>query len=181
MQILHAREAHIRLDYIWDCFQRQDVGVAVIDSEDRLVLCTPAASRLLNRRVISPGRTPGFPLGEPISHLVAEVRRDGGPVHEVVTLDGGQTVDVSLSPLGTSVLAVLDEAPELQASLRHQQLLTGAAYHELRNPLTTVIGYLGRSCRASSSSPTTRPATNTSRSCATSATAWCACSTTCSP
>jgi two-component system NtrC family sensor kinase len=115
-------------------------GVMVVDEQNRLILINPTARAAF-------GVNGGDPLGRRVDEVIAQPEvRDlfaGGARRGEVVLEDGRVFNAHLTPIaGVGRAVVMQDITHLKALDRIKSEFVTTVSHDLRSPLTAILGYV---------------------------------------
>lgn len=137
--------------------QNLDTGVVVWDENERVVFANPAAAQALETRIELSRGEPMLPL--PSHRGVVVDPETGGPVYMV-----REKVLRRPEDEGSLLVRTLWDVTPWKETQRQSQELVSAVSHELRNPLTSIAGFLDLALDDPSLAPDTREQLQIARS-----------------
>ncbi|MBI3243105.1 MAG: response regulator [Chloroflexi bacterium] len=125
--------------------QNTEDGVIVVDGSARLVMINGAARKALN---LSTAEVDGLPLPEVIRNadllsLFAQLTTGGFNRRTEVTTEDGRVFNAQLTPISAvGHVVVMQDITHLKQLDRIKSEFVTTVSHDLRSPLTTIMGYL---------------------------------------
>jgi PAS domain S-box-containing protein len=119
-------------------------GVIGIDRDGRLMLLNPAAREILG---LEPSNWTGKPVQDVVHHpdileLVSQESR-ASPYRMEINLDQGRVIDAQATPIPEVGLVItLQEITHLKELDHIKSDFVNAVFHDLRSPLTAILGYM---------------------------------------
>jgi len=124
--------------------QETDGAVIVLDTQQRVLLCNPAARRALD--------LPDNVVGQPATEVIAnpslqELFRAAPKLRRTlraeVSVRDGRTFSAQLSPVGgVGFVLMMQDITHLKELDRIKSEFVSTVSHDLRTPLTTILGYV---------------------------------------
>jgi two-component system NtrC family sensor kinase len=121
-------------------------NIIVADSEDHVLFCNPTFRRTFN---VTRTDFIGRPIGEVVSHpeiiaLFSKQALVGRGRHSEITINGGERVfNAQLTIIkGVGRSAVLQDITHLKEMDKAKSDLVATVSHDLRSPLTSILGYV---------------------------------------
>jgi signal transduction histidine kinase/DNA-binding response OmpR family regulator len=118
-------------------------AILVIDGAGRVRLANPAGSRLFNGGELRPGQP--LPRGrgyDGLIELLAQAARTGGPAQAEVEWADRRTFAALVAPVEEGgQVAVLHDVSHFKAVERVKNEFIATASHDLKSPITAVLGY----------------------------------------
>lgn len=138
---VHPQMDRSQLESILACAQD---GVIVVDPEGLLVLTNPAAGSIFG---VDPTRASGRPASVVFQQpdLLEMVRRQDHPVpsHREISLEDGRVFNAHGTPIpGVGLAIFLQEITHLKELDRIKSDFVNTVSHDLRSPLTAILGYV---------------------------------------
>jgi signal transduction histidine kinase len=116
-------------------------GVIILDQEQNLVLINRAARSILD---LGDADMEGLPAGEALSHSeLVELLSENEPGRSELTFEDGRAYNLQYTPITGigSVLTIFD-ITHLKELDRIKSDFVSAVSHDLRSPLTAILGYV---------------------------------------
>jgi two-component system NtrC family sensor kinase len=122
--------------------KESDIGVIVVDTENRILLISPTAQSLFNIERDCTGLSAVEAFDEPrLLELLREA--DGGYRSDEIVLQDGRIFHASRTPIrGIGQTVVLHDITRLKELDRIKSEFVTTVSHDLRSPLTAILGYV---------------------------------------
>jgi two-component system NtrC family sensor kinase len=120
-------------------------GVIVIDQEGRVLLINRTAREAFG---ISGGQDAGArPLGDIIQHVelleMADEKRPTAPYRAELTLEDGRVMNTQFTPIPeVGLIVIMQDITHLKELDRIKSDFVSTVSHDLRSPLTAILGYV---------------------------------------
>ncbi len=121
---------------------QSEIGVIVVDTENRILLISPTAQALFNIDNDCTGLSAAEAFDEPrLLELLREV--DGGYRDDEIALQNGRIFHATRTPIrGIGQTVVLHDITHLKELDRIKSEFVTTVSHDLRSPLTAILGYV---------------------------------------
>lgn len=121
---------------------QSEIGVIVVDNENRILLISPTAQALFKIDRDCTGLSAVEAFDEP--HLLELLREvDGGYRDDEITLQDGRTFHATRTPIrGIGQTVILHDITHLKELDRIKSEFVTTVSHDLRSPLTAILGYV---------------------------------------
>jgi two-component system NtrC family sensor kinase len=122
--------------------KESDIGVIVVDTENRILLISPTVQSLFNIERDCTGLSAVEAFDEPrLLELLREA--DGGYRSDEIVLQDGRIFHASRTPIrGIGQTVVLHDITRLKELDRIKSEFVTTVSHDLRSPLTAILGYV---------------------------------------
>lgn len=128
-------------------------AIIVVDEENAILLCNAACRAALD---LGDADLLHRPVGEAIPHpallsMFSQARETGQETRSEVPLEDGRTFNAQLTPIsGVGRVLMMQDITHLKELDRVKSEFVTAVSHDLRTPLTTILGYIELLPRAGS-------------------------------
>jgi two-component system NtrC family sensor kinase len=140
---LYAWVQHERSE-LYTILSGLEEGVIVVDPDERTLLINPVARRLFE---VGEREPVGRRLGDLIQHPrlldLMSVGSRKQPIQTEITLDDGRVLLAQITPInGVGIAAAMQDITHLKEIDRIKSDFVNTVSHDLRSPLTAILGYV---------------------------------------